>query len=73
MKEEVLAIIARHRGKILGCAGGFVLGWLIISRGIIETILLCICTGLGYYLGKRLDDGGDLGEILEHFWPPYKR
>ncbi|HHY36651.1 MAG TPA: DUF2273 domain-containing protein [Firmicutes bacterium] len=73
MKEELLALFARHRGKIIGCLIGFVLGWLIISRGIIETLVLFICASLGYYIGKRLDDGGELGEILEHFWPSNKR
>lgn len=57
MKEEILALFIRHRGKILGCVGGFVLGWLIISRGLIQTLILFICAGLGYYIGKRLDDG----------------
>ena len=73
MKEVILALFIRHRGKILGCVGGFVLGWLIISRGLIQTLILFICAGLGYYIGKRLDDGGELEEILEHFWPPDRR
>ena len=67
MKEEILALFIRHRGKILGCVGGFVLGWLIISRGLIQTLILFICAGLVIILGKGWTmgrTGRDLGAFL---------
>lgn len=71
--EEILAIFIEHKGKILCGLGGFLLGWLLITRGLAATLLLCICVGLGYFIGKKIDDEGELSGILKRFLSSHRR
>lgn len=65
MLAEILAIFLAHKGKILCGLGGFFLGWLLITRGLAATLLLCICVLLGYLIGKNIDEEGEWGEALK--------
>ena len=71
--EEILAIFIEHRGKILCGLGGFLFGWLLITRGLAATLLLCLCVALGYFVGKKVDAGGKLEDVLKHFLASYRR
>jgi uncharacterized membrane protein len=51
--------IRRHPGKIAGTVLGLVLGWLIISYGVLRALFILACIALGFYIGSRFDDKDD--------------
>jgi len=60
-------LISRHKGKIGGLILGLVSGWLIIRYGFWKALFVALCMGIGYYIGKRLDEQVDLKEIFLKF------
>ncbi|MFZ5824037.1 MAG: DUF2273 domain-containing protein [Bacillota bacterium] len=59
-----------HRYKVLGGLGGLVFALLFIRFGWWALFIL-VCSGLGYWVGKRLDEGPEsLFQLLERFLPP---
>ncbi|ADL08067.1 DUF2273 domain-containing protein [Thermosediminibacter oceani] len=62
----------QHRGKILGAILGFLAGVLILVFGFIKAIFLISCVFIGYYIGKHLDKGESLRDILDKILPPGK-
>ncbi|ACL69386.1 hypothetical protein Hore_06290 [Halothermothrix orenii H 168] len=46
---------------------------MILVLGLFKTILLFICTVLGYYIGSRWDIDGDLKKLLDRLLPPKNR
>ncbi|MFY9140936.1 MAG: DUF2273 domain-containing protein [Thermacetogeniaceae bacterium] len=56
--EIVQYLLDNHRGKLLGVALGLVVGLLIISFGFWKSLLVIIFVVIGYYLGSRVDEGG---------------
>ncbi|WP_050748599.1 DUF2273 domain-containing protein [Halothermothrix orenii] len=66
-------MVSRNKGKILGGLVGFLIGILILVLGLFKTILLFICTVLGYYIGSRWDIDGDLKKLLDRLLPPKNR
>lgn len=51
----VLDKVARHPGKVIGSILGFVIGWMIVSFGILKTLFIVFCLIVGYYVGTRFD------------------
>lgn len=70
IKEEWINIWYRHHGKIIGTTIGIIVALLVIALGIIKAIFISICAIIGYFLGRKVDERQDLGEILERFLPP---
>jgi uncharacterized membrane protein len=61
MWERIIdEIITRHRGKALGVLLGLVASILFVSFGFWKTILIVICIGAGYLLGKNIDEDKDM-------------
>lgn len=73
MIEELIGLLIRNRGKLVGALLGFVVGWLLLTRGLMATLLLALCVGFGYYMGKKVDEEGDLRELFNRLLPPYRR
>lgn len=68
--EWLRELADEHRHKVLGGLGGLVFALLVIRFGWWALFIL-VCTGIGYWIGKRLDDGPEsLFEMLERFLPP---
>lgn len=72
MNEEWLRELAQnHRYKIIGGLGGLVFALLVIRFGPWWTLFIILCGGLGYWVGKRLDEEPEsLMHILERLIPP---
>lgn len=65
-RELGQAIWSRHRGKLLGTAGGFLLGVLIMWVGLFWAIFIGALTVAGYLLGQRLDEEPEgITDLLE--------
>ncbi len=57
---------ARHRGKLLGAAAGFLFGVLLMTVGLFWAIVIAAFTAAGYVLGSRVDEGQEgLAELLD--------
>jgi uncharacterized membrane protein len=71
---DVKNFIAEHPGMFWGTLLGFLFGILLITIGFWRTLILGLMTGIGYAIGKWMDDEGKgLKEFLEEKLPgrPY--
>ncbi len=61
MWEKILSeLLVRHRGKTIGVGLGLIASILLVSFGFWKTLLIFLCIGLGYLLGKSIDDQQDI-------------
>ncbi len=61
MWENILSeLLVKHRGKTIGIALGLTASILFVSFGFWKTIFIIICIGVGYLLGKSIDDEKDI-------------
>ncbi len=61
MWENILSeLLIKHRGKTIGITLGLIASILFVSFGFWKTIFIAICIGLGYLLGKSIDDDKDM-------------
>lgn len=60
--------IIKHRGKIAGVFLGLVVGLIILKYGLLKTVFIALCVGIGYYIGKRLDERVNFKEMLASFF-----
>lgn len=72
MNQEWLRELAQnHRHKILGGLGGLIFALLVIRLGLLWSLFILLCTGIGYWVGKRLDEEPDsLVQMLQRIFPP---
>lgn len=52
-----------HRGKLLGAAFGFFLGLLYLIVGFWDMLIFAFIVFIGYYMGKKLDQGERLLQV----------
>ncbi len=69
--EKVFQFYNSHRGGANGAIIGFVMSVAILIIGLINTIFIAICVGMGYYIGKRLsEDKNYIKKLLDKVLPP---
>lgn len=61
-------IIDHHRGKALGVILGLIFGWFAISYGFLKAIFVSICIIVGYIIGKRIDENGDVKKAFDRLF-----
>ncbi len=70
-QEWLRELAANHRYKVLGGLGGLVFALLVIRYGLLWTLFILVCSGTGYWLGKRLDEEPEsLMQMLDRLTPP---
>jgi len=47
---------------------GLLFGLLAVSVGLLKTLFIALCIGVGYLLGKRADEKGDLQRLLSKWF-----
>lgn len=52
-----------HRGKCLGAAAGIFLGLLYLIVGLWDALIFAFIVFIGYYMGKKLDQGERLLDV----------
>lgn len=68
--EWLREMAEEHRWKVLGGLGGLVFALLVVRFGWWALFILA-SAGIGYWVGKRLDEGPEsLFQLLERFLPP---
>lgn len=65
--EIIRDLITNHQGKLLGILVGLIFGLIIIKFGLIAGFFLIICILIGYFIGKRYDEG-DYVEFIERIF-----
>ena len=68
--EYLWGLCSQHKGKIIGGIVGLTIAIVIIAFGFLKAIFVIFCTVLGYYIGKLLDNKGDIRDILDKILPP---
>ena len=63
-KEELSQFIYLNRKKLSGAFIGLIIGVLILTIGIFKTLLLCLTTLLGYYIGARWRFEEDIKDFI---------
>lgn len=64
----------RHRGKITGTALGLALTVSMRVVGFWWTLLFAVGGGIGYWLGRRLDEEKEsVIDVLDRILPPGRR
>lgn len=63
--RELLVFFLAHKGRVLGAIFGLIAGILLLKYGFWKTLLVLICTVFGYFIGRRLDAGQELGDFLQ--------
>ncbi|MGR6836402.1 DUF2273 domain-containing protein [Syntrophomonas erecta] len=57
MWEKLLwLILNENRGKAIGILLGLIASILVISYGFWKTLFIMFCIGVGYFIGKQLDE-----------------
>lgn len=66
MWEKILFfILEEHRGKALGVFFGLIAAILVVSYGFLKTLFIMVCIGLGYFIGKKVDEKQDIDVWLK--------
>ncbi|MFZ5639592.1 MAG: DUF2273 domain-containing protein [Bacillota bacterium] len=63
--------LANNLGKVLGVALGLLLGWMIIEYGMLKTLFVFVLVAVGYFFGKKADDGEDLRDFVRRMFRGY--
>lgn len=71
--ELLWVLWSMHRGKIIGGILGLIIATIIISLGFLKAVFVILCTVLGYYIGKLIDNKEDIRDILDKILPPGNR
>jgi len=62
---------SQNRGRILGSLVGLGFALLVMNVGLLWTLFLALCVTVGYFVGRRLDEGKeDLMDVLDRLLPP---
>lgn len=68
-REKLFEILIDNYGKIIGSIFGLIVAILFLTLGFFKTILLISLIGLGYYIGKKIDNRESIIEILDRILP----
>lgn len=65
IKEKLIVIFENNSGKIIGSLIGLILAIFILTLGLFKTLLIVIFTGLGLFIGYKIDRGESLIEFVK--------
>ena len=63
--EEWQVFFLKNRGKILGIVLGGGFGFFAIAFGFLKALFLAFCLGVGYVVGRRLDEEQNFGSLWD--------
>ena len=69
-KEQILEVLLKHYGKIIGVFLGLLVSILVITLGFIKTIFISLCVYIGYFFGNKVDKKENIWELLDRILPP---
>jgi len=67
----LVQFIRRNRGKVLGVVIGLWAGLGTMALGVFWTVFISACVGVGYFVGRRLDETHEgFLDFLDRVLPP---
>lgn len=57
-----------HRGKTIGILIGFLFGLMVVVLGFFEAVFIFLCMMLGFFIGKKVDNNIDFGELMDRIF-----
>ncbi len=74
MWEKLLSELwGKHRGKLVGALVGLGLSLLILKYGLFGAVFILVCVLVGYFVGKRVDEGEDFWGVVDRYLPSGRR
>ncbi len=67
---QLLNLLHNYKGRTLGVIIGLIVALLIINFGVILSIFILVCMGLGYYLGLRYDNRDSFKDVVNDIFSP---
>jgi uncharacterized membrane protein len=58
--HQLFKVFLTYKGRIFSSILGIVTGLLVLALGWIKALSFLLCVLVGYAVGKKLDDGGEL-------------
>ncbi|AIS52378.1 hypothetical protein TKV_c12070 [Thermoanaerobacter kivui] len=71
--DKFFEVFKENKGKIIGVILGFIVALSILLIGFFKTIFIGICIIGGYYIGKKIDEGENIANLVDSILPPWKR
>lgn len=69
--DKLMEIYRANRGGFNGAGIGFAIALLFLTVGLIRTLFIALCVGVGYYIGKKISEDKDyLKNLLDSILPP---
>lgn len=65
IKEKMILIFENNSGKIIGSLIGLILAIFILILGLFKTLLIVMLTGLGFFIGYKIDRGESVIEFVK--------
>ncbi len=70
MWQDIKEFIINNKGKVMGSCVGLLFSIFYIYLGFFKATFVIICIGLGYFIGKRLDDDKDFIQTIKKLLGP---
>jgi uncharacterized membrane protein len=69
--DKILELFLKNKGAMIGSLIGFIFGILVIFLGVLKSLFLALCVGLGYYIGNQISsDKNYITNLLDRILPP---
>jgi uncharacterized membrane protein len=70
-KEKLIELYNKNKGAYIGAGIGLVTAVVLLILGILQTLFIALCIGIGYYIGNRLSrDKNYITNLLDRILPP---
>ncbi len=69
--ERFFEIYQNNKGALNGALIGLIFAIFLLKMGILQTLFIALCVGVGYYIGDRLSkDKNYITALLDRILPP---
>jgi uncharacterized membrane protein len=68
MEKWVQFLLVEHRGKTIGVLLGLLASILFVTFGFWRTVFIIICIGVGYFIGKQLDENKNFDSWIKQMF-----
>jgi uncharacterized membrane protein len=71
MDVKFFEIYQKNKGALNGAFIGLISAIFLLKMGILQTLFIALCVGVGYYIGDRLSrDKNYITALLDRILPP---
>ncbi|QNO16154.1 DUF2273 domain-containing protein [Alkalicella caledoniensis] len=70
MWQDIKKMVLHNKGKVAGSLVGLLFSLFYIYFGFIKATFIVLCITIGFFVGKRLDDGNDFIQSIKKLLGP---